>query len=141
MDWIEEGLRFRCTGCGRCCIGAGYVWVTVEEIRALAAHLRLDLDSFGRRYLMRVGRRYSLRETPKEHRCVLLGEDERCTVYDVRPRQCRTFPFWKDWLGSRREWEELTEECPGVGRGPLYTVDEIREIAEGRRETGPSAGS
>ena len=35
--WYHEGLRFECTGCGDCCTGApGYVWLTEEEIRALA---------------------------------------------------------------------------------------------------------
>src|SRR5437762_2532036 len=38
--WYRDGLRFRCTRCGHCCTGApGYVWVTPEELQALADFL------------------------------------------------------------------------------------------------------
>ncbi|NNC27292.1 YkgJ family cysteine cluster protein, partial [Salinisphaera sp. USBA-960] len=29
--------------------------------------------------------------TKLRHRCALLGDDNRCTVYDVRPLSCRAF--------------------------------------------------
>ncbi len=40
QPWYQDGLKFRCTGCGDCCTGApGYVWVNKEEIAALAVYL------------------------------------------------------------------------------------------------------
>ncbi|MCH7752933.1 MAG: YkgJ family cysteine cluster protein, partial [Planctomycetes bacterium] len=40
QPWYQDGLRFKCTGCGNCCTGSpGYVWVNQAEINALAAHL------------------------------------------------------------------------------------------------------
>lgn len=37
--WYQEGLRFRCTRCGKCCTGEpGYVWVDEEEIAAIAEY-------------------------------------------------------------------------------------------------------
>ncbi len=36
--WYQDGLAFTCTQCGKCCTGdPGFVWVTDEEIAALAA--------------------------------------------------------------------------------------------------------
>ncbi len=38
--WYQDGLRFTCTMCGKCCTGdPGYVWVTDEELAALAKFL------------------------------------------------------------------------------------------------------
>ena len=35
--WYKEGLRFKCTECGKCCTGApGYVWVNKEEVAEMA---------------------------------------------------------------------------------------------------------
>ncbi len=134
LDWIErrkeKGLRFECTRCGHCCCRfPGYVWVTAEEVEKIAAHLGMTVETFGKKYLRRVGMRLSLREDVRK-RCVLLGEDNLCTVYPVRPSQCRSFPFWTSALRSEKTWNELKRFCPGVDAGPLHKVDEIREKAE-----------
>lgn len=115
LPWYREGLRFACTGCGNCCTGAeGYVWVTGEEIGAMAAHLGLDVAAFGRRYLRRVGRsRYSLLEDRSTGDCVFLA-GRSCTVYPARPRQCRTFPFWSENLASPENWRAAARECEGI---------------------------
>ena len=57
-----------------------------------------------------------------------------CTIYPVRPRQCRTFPFWPENLESPEAWEEATETCHGVGSGKLYRLEDIGSVLEhGRR--------
>lgn len=124
--WYADGLRFECQGCGACCRGEpGYVWVTTDEIREMAAHLGLAPKEFGRLHVRRVGFRRSLRERP-DGDCVLWGGPERgCLVYPARPTQCRTFPFWKETLRSPAAWERVGERCPGVNRGRLFSLDEI----------------
>jgi len=91
--WYADGLRFRCTQCGDCCTGAeGYVWVNQQEVEELAAARGMTPAVFERRFVKRVGIRRSLKER-KGGDCVLLDADTRkCTVYDARPRQCRTWP-------------------------------------------------
>ena len=38
--WYADGLQFTCTQCGDCCTGdPGVVWVTDEELKAIADHL------------------------------------------------------------------------------------------------------
>lgn len=126
QPWFQDGLRFECTGCGDCCTGApGYVWVNQEEIDALAARLDMSADDFERKYTRQIGIRRSLREF-KNGDCVFFdGESRKCTVYEDRPRQCRTWPFWQSNTKNEAAWQETCEVCPGSGRGKLYTVEEI----------------
>lgn len=131
-EWYRDGLRFRCSGCGHCCTGApGYVWVRLTEVERLAAHLGLSIDAFGKRYLRRVGRRLSLVERPNGD-CVFF--DRGCQVYSARPEQCRSYPFWPEHIASREAWEAEAGECPGIGEGRLYSVEEIESIRDGRRD-------
>ena len=124
--WYRDGLRFRCTGCGNCCTGApGYVWVTPAEIAAMAAALDMDEPQFGKRYVRRVGNRYSLVELPGGD-CIFFDPGVRtCRLYGHRPRQCRTWPFWPSNLRSAETFNEVARSCPGAGRGRLYTPHEI----------------
>jgi Fe-S-cluster containining protein len=115
VPWYADGLSFACTGCGGCCTGApGYTWVSSEEIAAIAAYLKLSVAEFSRRYLRRVGGRYSLTELRPHYDCVFLEDRKRCKIYPVRPTQCRTFPFWPENLQSPESWEEAAKRCEGI---------------------------
>jgi Fe-S-cluster containining protein len=101
------------------------VWVSVDEARALARTLSLDLDEFGRRYLRQVGERYALLEAGSEGACVFL-DGTRCGVYDARPAQCRSYPFWASNLESAAAWARAAAACEGIRDGaPLLTRDAI----------------
>ncbi|HVA47910.1 MAG TPA: YkgJ family cysteine cluster protein [Pirellulales bacterium] len=126
QPWFKDGLRFECTQCGNCCTGApGYVWVNQQEIAGLAAHVGLSVDDFERKYVRRVGIRKSLVEFPNGDCVFFDGESRRCTVYGLRPRQCRTWPFWQSNVRTEEDWEETCRACPGSGTGTLYPVEEI----------------
>ena len=132
--WYKDGLRFECTQCGDCCTGApGYVWVTHRESDAIARFLQMSRDTFRKRYVREVGRRYSLIERANGD-CVFFHDG--CTVYPARPKQCRTYPFWPENLSSRSAWEELESECPGArpGKGRVYPLEEIELIRRGGSE-------
>jgi Fe-S-cluster containining protein len=124
--WYHEGLRFRCLECGRCCTGEpGYVWVTAAEIALLAAALQMEASAFEDVFVRTVGKRRSLVELPNGD-CVLFDSDtRRCTAYDCRPAQCRTWPFWESNVSSREAWEETCRACPGSGRGTLVAREQI----------------
>lgn len=129
--WYHKGLRFRCAGCGACCTGApGYVWVNKREIAAMAAALKMDVETFQEEYVRQVGVRRSLIERPGGD-CVFFDRRTRkCRVYRVRPRQCRTWPFWASNLRTPEAWEELCRQCPGANRGPLVPLEKIRSRLE-----------
>ena len=126
QPWYEQGLRFECTQCGACCSGEpGYVWVSEEEVAAIAGQMGLEVDEFEAKFVRQVGADKSLLEYP-DGDCILLDRVTRkCTVYETRPIQCRTWPFWDSNLGKRKDWKQTCEICPGAGDGRLYTLDEI----------------
>ncbi len=127
--WYRDGLRFTCTQCGNCCTGEpGFVWVTEEEIQRLADHLELTIDQFGSRYLRRVESGLSLIEHPNGD-CVFFDRTLGCTVYEARPIQCRTWPFWDENLESKEQWELTCEVCPGAGQGQWFSLVEIQDAA------------
>jgi uncharacterized protein len=127
--WYREGLAFACTRCGACCTGApGYVWVNPEEIARLAEHRGEKVEDFSRQFVRRVGNRYSLIERPGGD-CIFWDKQAGCTVYEARPIQCRTWPFWPENIASPEDWEHVTAICPGSGRGQVFSVEEIRATA------------
>jgi uncharacterized protein len=126
--WYKDGLRFECTQCGDCCTGApGFVWVNQEEIDALAAKIGITVDEFEKKYVRKIGIRRSLVEFPNGD-CVFFDTEKRnCSVYEARPRQCRTWPWWNSNLQSEKAWKETCEVCPGSGKGKLYSLEHIEE--------------
>jgi hypothetical protein len=40
-----------------------------------------------------------------------------CSIYQVRPLQCRTWPFWDGNLASKDAWDIASKKCPGMDRG------------------------
>ena len=127
--WYRDGLRFECTQCGACCTGdPGYVWLTDEEIDALAANLGKTVVEFEREFVRRVGKRRSLRERDNGD-CVFYHQGRGCSVYDDRPIQCRSWPFWDSNIESPGAWQVTKEECPGSGHGPLFSLEEIEAQA------------
>ncbi len=127
QPWYKDGLRFTCTGCGDCCTGApGYVWVNKEEIARLAAEVGIEVEAFERKYVRRIGIRKSLVEFPNGDCVFFDNETRKCTVYASRPRQCRTWPFWKSNVRTPEAWENTCEICPGSGSGRLYQLEEIQ---------------
>ncbi|MBL8963196.1 MAG: YkgJ family cysteine cluster protein [Phycisphaeraceae bacterium] len=130
----EPGLRFRCTMCGNCCTGPeGYVLVSDEEVVALAKRFEMTPGEFIDRYTHMTTPGRSLVEKQTEHGrdCVFLDRETFpgkavCGVYEDRPAQCRTWPFWKSVLVSRRSWEMFRRRCPGMGTGPRYSPVQIR---------------
>ncbi len=119
----QEGFDFAfdpkaCSLCGGgCCIGeSGYIWVTPAELKALASRLNIDTQEFITKYLSKIGYRYSLKELEfnSGFRCIFFDIDKKqCSVYEDRPLQCRTFPFWNHFKNNIREVEK---ECPGIYR-------------------------
>jgi len=127
--WYSEGLRFECSECGDCCTGApGYVWVNKAESTLIANKLGIDdVEEFLDKYTRKIGIRRSLKEFPNGD-CVFFDTEARnCSVYEARPRQCKTWPFWSSNLKTPEDWERTCNDCPGSGTGKLFQIDEIEE--------------
>jgi Fe-S-cluster containining protein len=130
-SWYAAGLAFECIGCGKCCAGPeeGYVWVTSDEIAAIAKHLDVDEDCILSKYIRKVGRRYALVERPGNKDCIFLKPrpqgGKNCEIYPVRPTQCQTWPFWPANLSSPNAWALANLRCGGINRGKILSYDEI----------------
>lgn len=129
--WYAEGLRFRCTGCHACCRGVhdGVVYATAAELERIAAHLERSPAAFRRAHVQR----------RKGHETIRLTEDgdcslwrDGCTVYEARPRQCRTYPFWPEHLRTPAAWEAEARECEGMGQGEVHSFVQIRAVLKER---------
>lgn len=131
-----EGLRFSCTMCGRCCSGpAGYVLVNDAECAGMASRLGLSVEAFIDRYTHVLPEGRSLREQVvaggRGYDCVFLDRTSVpgkavCGVYEDRPRQCRTWPFWNSVLRDAGTWKQAGEVCPGLNKGTLVPVQQVR---------------
>lgn len=129
LPWYKDGLRFQCTGCGKCCTGGpGYVWVTPEEIASIASFLNISIDVFVRRYIRQRDNRYALIEKKMQnYDCVFL-ENNRCQIYTVRPMQCQTFPWWQEQVRSKESWELAARYCEGINdQAPVVSFEEIEK--------------
>lgn len=129
--WYRDGLSFTCTRCGACCTGApGYVWVNADEVEQIADY-RGEMDEAVRlKFVRLVGTALSLTERPNGDCIFYDREGKGCTIYPVRPRQCRTWPFWQSNLRAKDQWEETCKICPGAGRGEFVPFEEVKRLAE-----------
>lgn len=143
MDsWYGEGVAFRCKGpeCGDCCsgkAGPGAVWVNDAEIAALAAFLGLSPQEFTLRHVRALNGHLSLRERPNND-CEFYVAGKGCSVYEARPTQCRTYPFWGKVMAAKRRWESEAEACPGIGEpGAIVPASEVESVLQRDRERFP----
>lgn len=128
--WYRDGLQFTCTQCGDCCTGfEGFVWVNEEEMQAIADHLGISLGAMKLEHTRKVGRKVSLKEFANGDCTFFDGEKRGCKIYSVRPRQCRTWPFWDSNLESPQTWRDTQKVCPGSGQGQFFSLEEIEAKA------------
>ncbi len=121
---LQDGVRFSCQCSSRCCRfrdGHAHVYVSLEERRRLAEHLGMTTSAFTRTWCETEDGEVQLRSEGEA--CVFL-RDGLCSVYEARPVQCRTWPFWPENM-SRAGWNEVAAFCPGVGKGRLIPATEI----------------
>lgn len=123
----ENGVRFECQGSGNCCVSRGaygYVYLSARDRRRMAAELKMPTREFTRTYCEKKDGFFYLKGLTGD--CVFL-KDKRCTVYEGRPTQCRTWPFWPENM-SPKVWDlEVAAFCPGVGKGRVHTAAEIQK--------------
>lgn len=130
QPWYKDGLNFACTQCGNCCTGSpGVVWVGDEEISQIAEHLGKPVGEVRLFHTRPVRGRVSLTEYANGDCTFFDPQTRRCRIYAVRPRQCRSWPFWKSNLESPARWRDAQKVCPGAGQGAFVSLDEIEAQA------------
>ncbi len=104
-----------CTQCANCCRTLRPMFAE-EDIRRIAAQRGMSKEEFIATFLEWdvAESRYRTKAAP----CPLLGEDNRCTVYDVRPETCRGYPFTdkEDFASRSMSHAGNALVCPAVFR-------------------------
>ncbi|MBF0204922.1 MAG: YkgJ family cysteine cluster protein [Desulfamplus sp.] len=105
-----------CKSCrGKCCRGlGGYVWLSMEELERIAETKNMDVAKFANKYARQVEGKLSLQERVinGEHFCCFFDMiNSHCEIYEIRPKQCKAFPFWNQF---KKDPKKLFLECPGV---------------------------
>ncbi len=132
--FIKQGIRFECQGEGKCCVSRGnygYVYLSFSDRKRLAAFLKMTTAEFSAKYTEKEDGMVQLKYRDKD--CPFL-ENNRCRVYDARPWQCRTWPFWPENMDSDIWKREIAPYCPGVGKGRLYSAEEIENILKKKQD-------
>jgi uncharacterized protein len=104
-DLVHAGptrhLLLDCLACGACC-RENSVHLDSADIRRFERADRAELTRMP--YARRRDGKLTLRLT-KERRCRLLGRDNRCGIYEIRPEMCRVFPMGSECCLSARAEE------------------------------------
>ena len=121
-------MRFECqAGCTACCDQQGFVYLTEDDILRLAAFVGMKAKAFEEEHVYRTKNQRRLR-VPRHAQCSFL-KDGGCSVHPAKPVQCRTFPYWPEFVGNKRNWEKTGKWCPGIGKGKLVNIQMAREQA------------
>ena len=116
-DYPYKFDESKCLACdGNCCIGeSGYIWINKQEIKRLSDYLNISIEELGEKYIFKTGYKYSIREkiiSKNNYACIFFDlTKKQCSIYEVRPTQCRTFPFWEYY---KNNIEEVKKECPAI---------------------------
>jgi uncharacterized protein len=128
--WWADGVQFQCQGSGKCCVSHGefgFVYLTLADRRRMAKVLGMSTSAFTRKHCQMTDGVFHLRETGPECRFL---EKKRCSVYEGRPEQCRTWPFWPEVMNAKSWAKEVKGFCPGVGKGKVISGEKIEAILE-----------
>lgn len=134
--FYENGLKFECQGSGKCCTSHGefgFVYLSLEDRKRFAKHLDISTAAFTKKYCQQTNGVFHLIEDPKNPDCMFL-KNKACSVYEARPTQCRTWPFWPEVMNAKAWKTEVQNFCPGVGKGKLWSKSQIDAVMDVEKE-------
>ena len=138
--FYKDGIRFQCQGSGKCCSSHGeygFVYMNLEDRRRMANHLKMKTSAFTKKYCENTSGSFHLKDNvlkdgSSSPECLFL-KGKGCTVYEGRPTQCRTWPFWPEVMNAKSWSKDVVSFCPGINKGRKYTASEIKNILEEQR--------
>lgn len=148
FQWFKDrtSLPFECTACGKCCKTDGSVYLTPEEHEQAANFLDISKEAFIQKYASHTisdggkGEWIRLLERPdaneNSHGCIFLNDDNTCKIYEARPIQCSTYPFWPNIMKSRRHWNNEVRRADDETSSDLPEWDVETGGCEGMKMVG-----
>ncbi len=126
-DFYDTGLSFSCTQCSGCCRHEpGFVFLSENDLQKMTTRLKLTKKKFIKTYcsvadLMGVKRLTLIEKSNND--CIFW--DKGCTIYEDRPLQCKSYPFWAHNLINQETWDTVKKSCPGTGHGKRHSKADI----------------
>lgn len=125
---IEQKMFFSCTQCGACCYNfvddngnRSAVYLTEKDLYLLNTQLKMNPEDLASAYLDVKNDFIILKHKTigTISCCIFLESNKKCQIYDVRPEQCRTYPYWgPQFRGDKTQEEfwrhEAKTRCPGI---------------------------
>ncbi|MHA1755004.1 MAG: YkgJ family cysteine cluster protein [Candidatus Odinarchaeia archaeon] len=141
----NNSLKFKCQKCGQCCNSE--VIISYPDIRQMMLNPNLA-DRIKKNFKPR-----SIKGRPIYTTNSIVGVDERnpcvflkelkCSIYEIRPKICRTYPFSVIPKNSKTSIKTKTicerkasdgniyclvlidMKCPGVGKGDIVDIEHL----------------
>ena len=125
---FKDGIKFECQSSGNCCVSRdsyGYVYLSSKDLKKLAKNFNLPIEDFKSKYCQNTEGFLHLKEKISlKGKCIFL-KNYKCTVYKSRPSQCRTWPFWNENMNPKVWNEDISINCPGIGKGNIIKPKKI----------------
>tara|TARA_B100001029_G_C15047311_1_gene448091 strand:- start:116 stop:574 length:459 start_codon:yes stop_codon:yes gene_type:complete len=127
----KKGIRFECQGSGNCCVSRGsygFVYLSDIDLNRFSKYFKISIKKFKEKYcqitdgFIHLSEKYELNGN-----CIFL-KDRKCSVYNSRPTQCRTWPFWNENMNAKVWNEDIAINCPGIGKGKLIKSKTIERF-------------
>lgn len=128
-------MKFKCQeSCGgKCCTNswasASFVFLTRADRIRIEAFKENAIEDWCTRYAFDTTRFAKF----KTHQWVIKNKngncpffkDGKCGIYEIRPIQCKTFPYWPENFANQ---EALKKICPGIGEGDSSKGGELLDL-------------
>tara|TARA_R110002073_G_scaffold14998_1_gene60130 strand:- start:53525 stop:54022 length:498 start_codon:yes stop_codon:yes gene_type:complete len=118
----DEFAKADCLACANCCKTSSPIF-TDKDISRISKHFRMKEQQFISQYLQRDEEDFMvLQQAP----CTFLDtSDNKCTIYDVRPKACAEYPHTnrKKFIQLTQLTLKNTEICPAA----FNIVEELKK--------------
>ncbi|MBN2546119.1 MAG: YkgJ family cysteine cluster protein [Spirochaetes bacterium] len=123
---ILNDFDFNCLRCSNCCrIDPGAVFLSEDDFNEIIKFLKIDTKSFLIDYcrpIFRGTRQIVALKEKTNYDCIFW--DNKCTIYEARPLQCKAYPFWASIVESDIDLKKEMKRCKGIGRKGNMKIDE-----------------
>lgn len=120
INWSSSFKKavFTCVPCGLCC---KIYRIVIEEA---------DIEKMGLNSNQWINNNGELNLTRNNENCCIFNNKPLCKKYEVRPRNCRIYPFDIIIINENKVILDLVYTCPFVGEGEEKTAQEINKLLE-----------
>ncbi|NOU48401.1 MAG: YkgJ family cysteine cluster protein [Bacteroidales bacterium] len=116
----EVFMRIDCLQCANCCKSIPPI-VNQTDSRRIANYLQLSESQFYQKYLLKDEDGDTvINQSP----CPFLEPDNKCRIYEVRPKACREYPHTnnREFIKNIRLHIQNTHYCPAV----FHIVEQLK---------------